>query len=132
MTSYSQGDVVLVNFLFSDENGVKQRPALLLSADGYYRGRQEVIVAAITSNVNRLLVGDYKLRVWHESGLLYPSVVTGIIRTVKQTMITRKLGVISVTDLRAVKRKLQETFLLASNTDGFLKTRLRLGLGVRD
>ncbi len=129
MTSYSQGDVVLVKFLFSDQSGVKQRPALLLSTDGYHRGRQEAIVAPITSNVNRLLVGDYKLRVWSEIGLLYPSAVTGIIRTVKQTMITRKLGVISVTDLRDVKRKLQETFLLAGNTDGFLKTRLRLGFG---
>ena len=86
MTGFSQGDVVLVNFVFSDESGVKHRPAMILSTDRYHRSRQETVVAAITSNVQRLLVGDHKLRAWREAGLLYPSVVTGIIRTVKQDM----------------------------------------------
>ena len=107
MTDFSQGDVVLVNFVFSDESGVKHRPALILSTDGYHQGRQEPSVAAITSNVRRLLVGDHKLRAWREAGLLYPSVVTGILRTVKQDMISRKLGMTAARDLQAVKRKLQ-------------------------
>ena len=108
MTGCSQGDVVLVNFMFSDESGVKHQPALILSADRYHQGRQEAIVAAITSNVKRLLVGDHKMRAWREAGLLYPSVVTGIIRTVKQNMISRRVGAIATTDLRDVKRKLRE------------------------
>ena len=108
MTGCSQGDVVLVNFVFSDESGVKHRPALIVSTDRYHQGRQEVIVAAITSNVNRLLVGDYRLRAWREAGLLYPSVVTGIIRTVKQDMLSQKLGTAAAADLRMIKRKLQE------------------------
>ncbi len=108
MTGFSQGDIVLVNFVFSDERGVKHRPALIVSTDRYHQGRQEVIMAAITSNVNRLLVGDHKLRAWREAGLLYPSVVTGIIRTVKRDMISRKLGTAAATDLQMVKRKLQE------------------------
>ena len=107
MTGFSQGDIVLVNFVFSDERGVKHRPALIVSTDRYHQGRQEVIMAAITSNVNRLLVGDHKLRAWREAGLLYPSVVTGIIRTVKRDMISRKLGTAAATDLQMVKRKLQ-------------------------
>jgi len=108
MTDFSQGDVVLVNFVFSDESGMKHRPALIMSSDRYHQGRQEVIVAAITSKVNRLLVGDHRLRAWREAGLLYPSVVTGIIRTVKQEMISRKLGTATTTDLGAVKGKLRE------------------------
>ena len=107
MTGFSQGDVVLVNFVFSDESGVKHRPALIVSTDRHHQEWQEVIVAAITSNVNRLLVGDHKLRAWRKTGLLYPSVVTGIIRTVKQDMISRKLGTAAATDLQAVKRKLR-------------------------
>ena len=98
MTSLNRGDVVLVNFQFSDESGVKQRPALVLSSERYHRGRQEVIVAAITSNVGRLLIGDHRIRAWREAGLLYPSVVTGIIRTVKQNMIGRQLGIIRFPD----------------------------------
>jgi len=53
-----------------------------------------MILAAITSNVGRLLVGDYKIKGWRESGLLYPSIVTGIVRTIKQDMIAGKLGVL--------------------------------------
>jgi len=108
MIGFSQGDVVLVNFVFSDESGVKHRPAMILSTDRYHRSRQEVMVAAITSNVQRLLVGDHRLRAWREAGRLYPSVVTGIIRTVKQEMISRQLGTVVTADLQTVKRKLRE------------------------
>ena len=112
MTGCNPGDVVLVNFVFSDESGIKHRPALILSADRYHQKRQEAIVAAITSNVNRLLIGDHKMKDWRQSGLLYPSVVTGIIRTVKQDMISRKIGAASAGDLRGVRRKLREVLEL--------------------
>ena len=59
MTSYRRGDVILVNFVYSDESGLKRRPALLLSTAQYHKSRQEILVAAITSNVRRLLFGDY-------------------------------------------------------------------------
>ena len=62
MTSCSRGDIVLVKFVFADERGVKQRPGLIVSSDRYHEGRQETILAAITSNVGRLLVGDYKIK----------------------------------------------------------------------
>jgi mRNA interferase MazF len=112
MTAYDPGDVVLVYFAFSDESGVKQRPALILSTDRYHRGRQEAIVAAITSNVTRLLIGDCRIRAWREAGLLYPSVVTGIIRTVKQDMVSRKLGTLTTNDLQTVKQKLHDILML--------------------
>lgn len=112
MTGYSRGDVVLVNFVFSDESGIKHRPALILSTDRYHQKRQEAIVAAITSNVNRLLVGDHKMKDWRQAGLLYPSVVTGIIRTVKQNMISRKIGAASAGDRQGVRRKLREILAL--------------------
>jgi len=83
MTNSKCGDVVLVRFVFSDESGVKRRPALVVSTDRYHKGRQEVIVAAITSKIVRLLMGDHKLRNWKEAGLLHPSTVTGIISPIK-------------------------------------------------
>jgi mRNA interferase MazF len=112
MTGYSRGDVVLVNFFFSDESGVKRRPALIISAARYQQKRQEAIVAAITSTVNRLLVGDHKMKDWNHAGLLHPSVVTGIIRTVKQDMIHRKLGAVSAGDQEAVEQKLRAVLAL--------------------
>ena len=108
MTPYSRGDVVLVNFMFSEETGVKRRPSLVLSRDAYHEDRQEAIIAAITSNVERLLVGDHLVSGWREAGLLYPSVVTGIIRTVKQTMIAGRLGKLGQQDLDSVSDNLKE------------------------
>src|SRR5207244_9718568 len=86
MTSCSRGDVVLVKFVFADEKGAKQRPGLIVSIDRYHRGRREMILAAITSNVWRPLVGASKIKGWRESGRLHPSIVTGIGRTLNQPM----------------------------------------------
>jgi len=106
MTSFRQGDVVLVRFVFTDESGEKRRPALILSSDDYQHSRQEVIIAAITSNVQRLLVGDQSIADWRAAGLLFPSVATGVIRTVKQSMLDRRLGSLTPTDLSAVQQEL--------------------------
>jgi mRNA interferase MazF len=115
MTSFSRGDIVLVRFVFADEKGVKQRPGLVVSSDRYHQGRQETILAAITSNVGRLLVGDYKIRAWREAGLLYPSIVTGIVRTIKHDMVAGKMGELPTPELHSVEKKLRETLALPLN-----------------
>jgi mRNA interferase MazF len=112
MTSYSRGDIVLVKFVFADEKGVKQRPGLVVSTDRYHQGRRETILAAITSNVGRLLVGDYTIKAWRESGLLFPSIVTGIVRTIKHDMIGVKMGELPTSEFHAVEDKLREILAL--------------------
>lgn len=107
-TTYSRGDIVLVNFVFAEGTGVRRRPAVLLSQDTYQRGRQEAIFAAITSNTGRLLIGDHLIADWREAGLLFPSVVTGILRTIKQDMIARNLGNLTPRDLEAVEGQLRQ------------------------
>jgi mRNA-degrading endonuclease toxin of MazEF toxin-antitoxin module len=64
MTRYSRGDVVLISLILTDETGVRQRPALVISSDAYHRGREEVIIAAITSRTDRVLVGDHVIGGW--------------------------------------------------------------------
>ncbi|MCH7843279.1 MAG: type II toxin-antitoxin system PemK/MazF family toxin [Chloroflexi bacterium] len=107
-TDYRRGDIVLVNFVFAEETGSKRRPVLLLSSDEYMEGRQEVIVSAITSNTRRLLTGDHLMNDWEEAGLLFPSVTTGILRTIKQSMIERKMGVVSPRDLTEIESNLSQ------------------------
>jgi mRNA-degrading endonuclease toxin of MazEF toxin-antitoxin module len=51
-------------------------------------------------------VGDHLLNDWREAGLLLPSVATGIIRTIKQNMIVRKLGKMSEDDLKEICKQL--------------------------
>ena len=50
-TSFSQGDVVLVLFPFTDLSSVKQRPGLVLSPERLNKVRPDLVVAAITSQI---------------------------------------------------------------------------------
>jgi mRNA interferase MazF len=107
MTEYSRGDVVLVSFIFADETGVKRRPAVIISSDAYHAGRDEAIIAAITSRTDRILAGDHLIAEWQGAGLLFPSVATGIVRTIKQEMINKRLGSLPAQDMGAVDSKLK-------------------------
>lgn len=107
MTEYSRGDVVLVSFIFTDETGVKRRPAVIISSDAYHTGRDEAIIAAITSRTDRVLVGDHPIDDWQGAGLLFPSVATSIIRTIKQDMIVKRLGYLPTPDMKAIDSKLK-------------------------
>jgi len=109
MTACNRGDVVLVSFVFSDESGKKVRPAVVISSAAYGRSRQEVIIAAITSNIRRRLFGDHLIADWKGAGLLFPSLVTGIFRTVKRTMVDRKLGSMPRPDMEEMDQKLRRS-----------------------
>ncbi len=106
MTKYKRGDIIVIDFGFSEGTGSKKRPALIISSDNYHRGRQEVIIVAITGNIERVLVGDTKIDKWKEAGLIYPSLVTGIIRTIKDSMIINKLGTLLQQDFQKVQKNL--------------------------
>jgi mRNA interferase MazF len=112
MTGYKRGDVVLVRFIFSDETGERQRPAVIVSSDAYHQSRQEAIIAAITSRTDRILLGDHVINNWEGAGLLFPSVATGIIRTIKQGMIAKKLGIMPVPDMKRIEGNLRDTLEL--------------------
>jgi mRNA-degrading endonuclease toxin of MazEF toxin-antitoxin module len=106
---YRQGDVVLVKVIFSEGSGVKKRPALIVSDKYYHNHRQEVIISAITSNIDRLLSGDTKIQDWQKIGLKYPSLVTGIIQTIKTKMVERKLGKLSERDFLETQINLKKS-----------------------
>ena len=106
MTLSKRGAIVLVEFGYSEGIGSKKSPALILSTEQYHQNRQEVIVVAITSNVSRLLTGDTLIKRWREAGLLFPSVATGIVRTIKANLIVRTLGSLPQRDLKSVERNL--------------------------
>ena len=108
MTEYNRSDVILVSFIFSDESGERRRPAVIVSSDAYHQSRQEAIIAAITSRTDRILAGDHLISDWQGAGLLFPSVATGIIRTIKQGIIAKKLGTMPRPDMQAIEDKLRD------------------------
>lgn len=107
MITFRRGDVVLVRFVFSEGSEAKRRPALIVTTTEYHVGRQEVVVAAITSNVRRRLVGDHLIAGWQTAGLLFPSTVTAVLRTIKRTMVDRRLGLLPQSDLVAFSVQLR-------------------------
>jgi mRNA interferase MazF len=102
MTAYKRGDVILVTFVFADETGVKLRPAVIVSSEAYHSGRDEVIIEAISSRTDRILVGDHLIKDWRRAGLLFPSVATGVVRTIRQNMIGRNLGSMPSPEMKAI------------------------------
>ncbi|MDQ7825884.1 MAG: type II toxin-antitoxin system PemK/MazF family toxin [Candidatus Eremiobacteraeota bacterium] len=110
--AYKPGDIILVSFASAEKEETKQRPALVLSTESYHLGRRELIMAAVTGNTGRILTGDTALNEWKKAGLLYPTVVTAVIRTMKQDMVRRKLGSITPEDFHSVIWSLKEILSL--------------------
>ena len=117
MTAYKQGNIVLVDFGFSERTGSKKRPALIISGEQYHKSRQEIIAAAITSNTQRILFGDTKIVDWKEANLIHPSLVTGIIRTIKAVLVLKELGALSKQDMQKVQENLQQVFGYVRNSN---------------
>ena len=76
-----RGDVVMVDWVFSDRMGSKRRPALVVQADTYNRALDDTILALITSSARRQVGAPTQLEIdlstpdGQLSGLSIPSVV---------------------------------------------------------
>jgi mRNA interferase MazF len=92
-----KGQIVLVPFPFSDLSGMKTRPALVLSA-----GTNDVIVAFITSRVNRKEKFDIEIAPNSDNGLKFDS----LLKLTKLVTLERSLvlGKIGEADMKTIKR----------------------------
>jgi len=75
----------------------------VLSTDAYNLRRSDIMVAPITSNIAGGQPDDTLIHHWAAAGLLRPSVVKGILGTVEQSLVLRKLGRLSAADLQQVE-----------------------------
>ena len=92
----------MVPFDFTDRSGTKWRPAVVVSSDDYNRRTPDVLVASITSNLRAVShPGDYQIVNWKVLGLLKPSLVQTKLATLEASLVGRKLGALSVSDMPA-------------------------------
>ncbi len=103
-TPFKRGEVVLVPFPFTDQTGLKRRPAVILSTEAYNTRRNDIIIAPVTSNLTTGQVDDVVLTDWAAAGLLKPSVVKAILGTIAPSLIRRRMGTITAADLASVER----------------------------
>ena len=102
MTEYKRGDVVLVRYRQTEEGEERLRPALVVSSGTYHQGRGQMILAAITGNQTEPDTGDAVVEDWEETGLLGPSLVTGVLITMTPDSVRRRLGSLTPQDLVSV------------------------------
>jgi mRNA interferase MazF len=77
--NFKAGDVVAVDF--PGVNGIKRRPAVVLSSKTYHTNRPDVIVGLLTSQSGSLGVTDYILQDWKDARLKVSSVFRCFIAT---------------------------------------------------
>lgn len=114
MTNYKRGDIVLVLFPDSNLHTAKKRPALIVQADNLQTNLPQVIVAMITSNMER--AGHWSrvsvLRNSNEgkqSGLQADSIiVTDNLATVHEKFFDKVIG--KFPDMNKVETALANTF----------------------
>jgi mRNA interferase MazF len=57
-TTFSRGDIILVPFPFTDLSSAKQRPALVVSSNALNARSDDVLVAAISSQIPAKLTAE--------------------------------------------------------------------------
>ena len=84
MTTYSFGDIVLVQFPFTDQSTAKKRPAVVISSDIYNRQSPDIIIMAVTSQMRSAgYFGDIAVNQLQQVGLLKPSVIKPMLPPLK-------------------------------------------------
>lgn len=104
-TSYTPGQIVLVEFVFTTLDRAKVRPAIILTGDEYHARRADAMMQPLTTS-GRLIDGDYDLEDWTSAGLPRPSRAKGVIQTIHRQFIARSLGHLSQRDFEQIRQRL--------------------------
>ena len=104
---YKQGDIVLIPIPFTDLTSAKKRPVLILSSDHYNNNTDDLIVAAITSNINE---NPYSVTITgndlSDGNLLHKSCIRADkLYTLAQSIVIKKFGTAKQELLTAVIEK---------------------------
>lgn len=107
---YKQGDILLIPIAFSDLTSNKKRPVLVLSNNNYNSKTEDIVVAAITSN---LTAKDYIVMLTSndldEGTLKVDSCIrVDKIYTLSQSIVISKFGAVKKYIIDAVREKFYE------------------------
>jgi mRNA interferase MazF len=101
-------DIVELPVPFTDKQGEKERPAVVLSTRSF-NALGHVIVAKITSAKYDHWPSDVRIQAWEEAGLAHSCVVRMIIFTIDARRVLSVRGRLALDDREAVFAALQET-----------------------
>lgn len=104
-----RGDVVIINFPFSDRSGSKRRPELVVQADALNARLHDTVLATITTNrqpsQTKVLID---VTTDPQSGLHFPCAVKcENLATVEQSLVLGTIGMLSSATMRKVDKCLR-------------------------
>ncbi|MCL4858917.1 MAG: type II toxin-antitoxin system PemK/MazF family toxin [Caldilineaceae bacterium] len=104
MPSYSQHDIVLITYPFTDLSGAKVRPAVVVSAP---HASTDLFIVPLTSRINPLLAGEFILTDWKGAGLNTPSALKRGLFTVHQRLVAKHIGRLQAHDIFTLDESLR-------------------------
>ena len=108
MTNISQYDVIIVKFPYASSLKYKARPAVVVSSDLYNKkGRDTLLILAISSNVKNKMDFEVAIEKWKASGLLKPSIFKSAVATIEKNSVLAKVGNLEKVDKENLARFLQ-------------------------
>jgi len=106
MLTHHHGEVLLAWLVFSDGQGAKRRPVLVI----HDFGDDDLLVVPITSQPARV-AADVVVSDWQSAGLKLPSVVrVEKLATIAKSCVARKLGALPTGELARVRETLTTVF----------------------
>ena len=107
-TSFDFGDVVLVEFVFTDLTGAKRRPAVVVSSTHYNQRRPDLILMPVTSKLRSPLpFGETLIAGWQNAGLIVPGAVKPTLLTLEKTLVIKRFGRLEPADRASLEATLR-------------------------
>jgi len=112
--TYQRGTVPFAEINFSGSIGRKNRPVVVLSVNAFHQAGSKLIVAGLTSNISPpFRPGDTLIGDWAGAGLVKPSAMRGLVTTIDQNEVVRRLGRLSPADFARVEQAVADIMGLA-------------------
>ena len=105
-----QRDLLLVPFPFSDQKGKKVRPVVVISNNEFNQNSEDILVAAVTSNISKDKYTSNLANKDLEEGKLYVDCCIKLenILKIDKEIIIRKIGKIKKEKLETIKNIILE------------------------
>lgn len=108
-SDYTFGEVLLVPFPFTNQEGNKKRPAVVISNTAYHSQRPDLLIMAITSQpFTTQDFASFAIIDWEAAGLLKPSFAKPVLTTLEQTLVIRSMGNLSPRDQHSLHQILAQ------------------------
>lgn len=107
-TNFSQGDIVLCSFDFSDFSDSKIRPCIILSKSKSKAG--DYIVAKVTKNIRAKSHASFNLNNYQKDLHYRSEIDLESIQTINENIINKKIVNVSKEDLASIIKLLKKLF----------------------